>query len=216
MEKLCSCKKVKFANIPCSQKIIKCNLVCGKLLSCSFIQSNENNFNSNLNSEFAHYCKRTCHDGDCLKFDDETLINLNSNYRLIKDKNELICLQKCQRIKICGHKCLVNCHGLSRCPTSICQENVYVSCECGERIEKIKCNELYKEYNEHELNVSLDKLDLIKKVLECNSKCKASQRNKKLASALNLDLVTHYKGFFPKQTNNIDNPDYSTFLLVFI
>ncbi|CAO3647600.1 unnamed protein product [Cunninghamella blakesleeana] len=110
-----------------------------------------------------HKCRRTCHDGDCLTEGQS-------------------CSQNCTLTRIsCGHPCLTTCHGSSPCPeTDPCPARIRATCDCGQNTMTIPCN------SSATTSGSNQKLD-------CNDFCAKIERNRRLASALDIQRedVTH-------------------------
>ncbi|CAO3641990.1 unnamed protein product [Cunninghamella echinulata] len=103
-----------------------------------------------------HQCRRTCHDGDCLA------------------ENQ-ICSQPCGLTRTsCGHPCLTSCHGASPCPeTSPCPARIRATCDCGQNSIEIPCHSSATSSGSNQK-------------LECNDFCAKILRNRRLASALDI------------------------------
>ncbi|KAI8141438.1 hypothetical protein BJV82DRAFT_670718 [Fennellomyces sp. T-0311] len=107
-----------------------------------------------------HRCTKTCHSGSCLA-DDEA------------------CVQPCNgKRSNCGHPCSSRCHGISSCPESEeCKTLVRVSCKCGQNALMVPCNATKDNAGS-------------KRELSCNDFCAKVERNRRLASALEIDRDT--------------------------
>ncbi len=108
-----------------------CLVVCDKILSCS-----------------NHRCKKVCHEGPCeacpneLK-EGETCHCQKYSVRDILKRERRSCIEEipscaemCDKICRCGHRCIKICHK-GECD---CGRTKTVSCGCGEKEYKTKCN----------------------------------------------------------------------------
>ncbi|CAH1758573.1 11714_t:CDS:2 [Entrophospora sp. SA101] len=109
-----------------------------------------------------HRCKRICHQDNCL-----------SN-GVTPGK----CSQPCGKPrKSCGHKCDATCHAPARCPDNIpCKAKITIKCKCGNLSHETTCNTTTENAEE-----------MKNRRLNCNDHCAVVERNRKLASALELD-----------------------------
>ncbi|KAI9104723.1 hypothetical protein DFS34DRAFT_604207 [Phlyctochytrium arcticum] len=125
-----------------------------------------------------HPCLRFCHAGECA---DE----------------EHKCSARCGRVRsVCGHVCLYPCHGTSYCAEDrSCNEKIRQKCLCGHRIMDVTCN-AWKENLGQGTNS-----------LPCDESCAITERNRKLAEALEIDVDGGDSG------DGSDNLDYSSELL---
>ncbi|KAI9274326.1 hypothetical protein BDA99DRAFT_431911 [Phascolomyces articulosus] len=104
-----------------------------------------------------HRCTKTCHSGPCLTEGEA-------------------CVQLCdgKRTK-CGHSCNNKCHGATPCPEDqSCQTMIQVACKCGQNALQVPCNAT-KDSNGS------------KRELSCNDFCAKVERNRRLASALEIE-----------------------------
>ncbi|ORZ13043.1 hypothetical protein BCR42DRAFT_355261 [Absidia repens] len=103
-----------------------------------------------------HRCKKSCHGGNCLADGQE-------------------CTQPCGFTRTsCGHPCLLPCHGDSPCPETLpCSARIRASCACGQNAMEIPCNSSATSSGSNS-------------TLECNDFCAKIQRNRRLASALDI------------------------------
>ncbi|CAI5755584.1 unnamed protein product [Candida verbasci] len=108
-----------------------------------------------------HPCLRTC-SGECTKGNHNTSIN---------------CQSFCKKVRTtCPHLCKLKCHyNKKQCDEVICNENVQLSCECGNLQRKVKCGS------------SLIKPTTIGIVLPCDDSCAIAKRDAKLRAAFNVD-----------------------------
>ncbi|KAI7853388.1 hypothetical protein BDC45DRAFT_511104 [Circinella umbellata] len=107
-----------------------------------------------------HRCIRTCHSGPCIEEGES-------------------CTQLCngKRMK-CGHVCNSKCHGTTPCPEDQpCQTMIQVACKCGQNALQVPCHAT------HETMGS-------KRELDCNDFCAKVERNRRLASALEIERDT--------------------------
>ncbi|KAI8088944.1 uncharacterized protein BX664DRAFT_296375 [Halteromyces radiatus] len=128
-----------------------------------------------------HRCQRTCHDGDCCIDGQE-------------------CTQPCRQMRTsCGHPCLIPCHGDTPCPETIpCSTRIRAKCACGQNTMEIPCNSSATSSGSNPN-------------LECNDFCAKILRNRKLASALDIqrddysDDLGYYdeslRGFYMENAN---------------
>ena len=78
-----------------------------------------------------HVCKRVCHGGDC-----ETP----------NERGVVVCSQPCPVTRyLCEHPCSLPCHGKTACPGTNCSRAIEITCECGNRKERIECYKLSKD-----------------------------------------------------------------------
>ncbi|KAI9484553.1 hypothetical protein BDB00DRAFT_129523 [Zychaea mexicana] len=104
-----------------------------------------------------HRCTKTCHAGPCLAEGEA-------------------CVQICngKRAK-CDHPCAKKCHGLTPCPENDpCQTMVQAACKCGQHALQVACNATSETMGS-------------KRELSCNDFCAKVERNRRLASALEIE-----------------------------
>lgn len=78
-----------------------------------------------------HVCKRVCHDGDC---------------EVPNERGVIVCQQPCQNVRfVCKHPCNLPCHGNQPCPSTTCSKIIEISCECGNRTDRIECFKLTRD-----------------------------------------------------------------------
>ena len=112
----------------------------------------------------SHNCRKSCHrPGDC---EDATGP----------------CQQACGKIKkICGHSCADTCHAPSPClEKTPCQAMVTVTCTCGRLKKEKRCNASRDKNRTQSANSLMP--------LKCDDECARLQRNRSLASALNVPI----------------------------
>ncbi|CAG8492678.1 42168_t:CDS:2 [Gigaspora margarita] len=85
------------------------------------------------------------------------------------------CTQTCGKPKACGHPCSSACHAPTSCPDTACQSKMMISCKCGYSSKEVICNAT-KETAE----------EIKRRQLECGNVCAMVERNRKLATALEL------------------------------
>lgn len=144
-----------------------------------------------------HSCIKICHAGACLTRDG--------------------CSQPCTVLRACEHPCAQPCHQ-SECPDTVCNTQVRVTCECGNRSASLPCSDnSYSRVTTALLatrmadmqagnTVSLKELSRKDKKLECNEECSKIERNKRIALALQIRN--------PELTSKI-TPRYSDFMKEF-
>ncbi|CAH1239141.1 NFX1 [Branchiostoma lanceolatum] len=178
-------------NVPCHISDISCGRHCDRRLPCG-----------------VHQCIRICHKDACVREDEP-------------------CQQPCsQPRQECGHPCGAPCHQGTLCPRIPCTAKVTVRCKCGLRSEKVQCSETQLEHAFQRLTTStlatrwgdmqagqsVDISALVKmgkdgkKILEldCNEECAVYERNKRLATALQIDN--------PDESAKLGPPPYTDFL----
>ncbi|KAI8341927.1 hypothetical protein BC941DRAFT_414896 [Chlamydoabsidia padenii] len=103
-----------------------------------------------------HRCKKSCHSGDCLT-------------------GGQVCTQPCVLTRTsCGHPCMNPCHGNTPCPeTTPCSTRIRATCACGQNAMEIPCNSSATSSGSDP-------------TLECNDFCAKILRNRRLASALEI------------------------------
>ncbi|XP_078656238.1 transcriptional repressor NF-X1-like isoform X1 [Branchiostoma floridae x Branchiostoma belcheri] len=178
-------------NVPCHISDISCGRHCNRPLPCG-----------------VHQCLRICHKDECVREDES-------------------CQQPCSKPRQeCGHPCGAPCHHNTLCPRVPCRAKVTVRCKCGLRSEKVQCSETQLEHAFQRLTTStlatrwgdmqagqsVDISALVKmgkdgkKILEldCNEECAVYERNKRLASALQIEN--------PDAASKLGPPPYTEFL----
>jgi len=92
------------------------------------------------------------------------------------------CTEKCGKPrKSCGHACPLKCHSPSACDESTpCQAPVTVRCDCGLRKQEITCQASSTEPSKGLKN------------LPCTELCVRTERNKRLAEALDIDTTASF------------------------
>lgn len=143
-----------------------------------------------------HTCTRVCHDNEC-----ETLT----------ERGIIICKQPCPITRyICKHICGIPCHGKTPCPSTDCKKIIEISCECGNKKERIECYKAMKDVDNRnkvamimtnranqndEIMIDLSRQPAHKsdlessnnlKKLDCDDTCSILKRNKALAEALDI------------------------------
>ncbi len=182
-------------NIPCYMKDVSCGKPCEKQLpNCS------------------HKCVRTCHKNDCI----------DANEASNNGESVGVCTQPCQKERPhCTHICGSPCHGNQPCPDTICQATVIVKCKCGLKTKQIKCLQRMSETSQvvfenlaceikemlscRSIDVSTFKnTQVLKKKheLPCDEECLIAERNKNLASALQIDTTLRPKPIYSDLLKN--------------
>lgn len=143
-----------------------------------------------------HTCKRVCHDNEC---------------EMPNNRGVKLCVQPCPVSRyFCKHPCGLPCHGRTPCPTSECKKIMEISCECGNKVERLECYKIMRDVdnrnkmamlstnrnNQDSIIVDLSKTspqakvssenDNIPKKLDCDETCSILKRNKALAEALDI------------------------------
>lgn len=143
-----------------------------------------------------HTCKRVCHDGECVS---------------ANERGVILCEQPCPVMRYsCKHPCSLPCHGNRPCPPSECKKPIEITCDCGNKKERIDCYKIMKDVdnrnkvammstnrnNQDSIIVDLSKKSIPKieqecdsrslKQLECDETCSILKRNKALAEALEI------------------------------
>ncbi|KAG8525249.1 uncharacterized protein KY384_008893 [Bacidia gigantensis] len=123
----------------------------------------------------AHACRKQCHrPGEC-------------------EDAGTRCLQQCGKTKkVCEHSCDDICHAPSSCKEDKpCQHKMYITCECQNLKQEVKCN------------ASKNADGNSKKTLTCDDECARLARNHRLAEALNIDIETHTDDHVPYSTETM-------------
>ena len=108
----------------------------------------------------SHACRKTCHrPGNC-------------------EDSDAHCQQMCGKLKkTCGHPCEQPCHAPSACKEEkSCPFKVFITCDCQRRKEEVKCN----------ARAGISDPPGRQTSLKCDDECLRLERNRKLASALNI------------------------------
>jgi len=125
-----------------------------------------------------HTCIRMCHSGQCL------------------ERNNT-CTQPCKTTRSCGHPCNQPCHP-GKCPETICNTQVRLVCECGNRSGSVACSEnQYSRVTTAMLatrmldmqagsTLSFNGLARKDKKIECTEECFKLERNKRVSLALQI------------------------------
>lgn len=167
--------------MPCHIEGLSCGRPCNRALDCG-----------------RHRCIRPCHDGLCLKEEEE-------------------CKQLCTKPReTCGHACNAPCHD-GVCPSIACRDKIKVSCPCGNLKAIRTCAEQSAaEARRAQLNsialtssddssITLPTLGKLKTCsLECNEECAKLERNRRLALALQIEN--------PDMAQKLSPPTYSEFM----
>ncbi|PHH72480.1 hypothetical protein CDD80_4504 [Ophiocordyceps camponoti-rufipedis] len=119
-----------------------------------------------------HVCQKLCHrPGDCEDIG-------------LPPKR---CLQLCGKTKLfCDHPCQNPCHGQTPCDESTaCTSKATVSCPCGVRQQEVRCLASSS-------NATPSRPDI-----KCDDECLRLERNRRLATALNIDPSSHTNDHVP-------------------
>ena len=120
-----------------------------------------------------HFCKRKCHSGPC-----------ESNEQLSKG-----CIQNCNQILPCKHKCPKRCHvkqGIP-CNPKVCKVKIPVQCQCGNRTELQHCK-----------GRTLMEI----KAVSCNEQCVVEDRNRRFRDAFGITPSDPNAGNNNNNSNN--------------
>lgn len=192
-EKWCFGHHEKRRAVPCFLEGLSCGRPCLRDLPCG-----------------QHQCQQTCHQGECPS-----------------QGSAQACSQPCTTPRpSCGHPCGEPCHSGTPCPSSsTCRTLVSISCECGRRSEKLPCGSSEAQQpGFHQLSASLlastiqeiqmgESVDISRVVnlsrarasrLDCDEECAVLERNRRLASALQIQNAD--------VSNRVGPPSYSEFL----
>ncbi|XP_033639927.1 transcriptional repressor NF-X1-like [Asterias rubens] len=169
--KMCMGNHEKRYNIPCHIKDISCGHPCEKKLQCQM-----------------HNCKKICHKGTCEA-----------------------CKHPCLAPRPeCGHPCAAPCHVGNPCPPTQCKAKFSIHCACGNRSEATQClqggddaqlNEAFQRLATYTLagqrsqsggDVDISQMMALRnskkqRQLECDQQCSILARNRRLASALQIN-----------------------------
>ncbi len=133
----------------------------------------------------SHTCRKTCHKlGEC------------------EDK-QVACQQSCGKSKkTCGHPCEDLCHAPYPChEDKPCMHKILITCDCQHKKQEMRCNAL----KSNEGNIA--------KSLNCDDECARLERNRKLASALNINPNVHKDDHVPYSQETLslfqDNPKWA-------
>lgn len=145
-----------------------------------------------------HTCQRVCHVNDC-----ETP----------NERGIIICKQSCPVIRFsCKHPCNIPCHGKVPCPATECRKLLTITCECGNKTDRLECYKVMKDQdnrnkiamlstnrsNQDSIIIDLSKSkpaqssvnktfdESLLKRLDCDESCSVLKRNKALAEALEI------------------------------
>ena len=124
----------------------------------------------------SHFCKKPCHrPGEC-------------------EDAKTRCQQPCGKPKkACGHPCEDRCHAPSAChEDKPCPFKLLITCDCQHLKQEMKCN------------ASKSGEGNTKKTLQCTDECARLERNRKLATALNIDPATHTDDHVPYSADTLN------------
>ncbi|RDA87306.1 hypothetical protein CP532_2624 [Ophiocordyceps camponoti-leonardi (nom. inval.)] len=119
-----------------------------------------------------HVCRKLCHrPGEC---EDVGL-------------PERRCDQVCGKAKLfCEHRCQKPCHGQTPCDESgACTSKATIACPCGVRQQEVRCL------------ASSSNSTPSRPEMKCDDECLRQERNRRLATALNIDPSTHTNDHVP-------------------
>lgn len=108
----------------------------------------------------SHTCRKTCHrPGDC-------------------EDAQVHCQQECGKPKkTCGHPCEQPCHAPAACKEDKpCPLKVIITCDCQRRKEEVRCN----------VRAGVPDPPGRQTSLKCDDECARLERNRRLATALNI------------------------------
>lgn len=118
----------------------------------------------------SHTCQKNCHrPGDC-------------------EDASALCKQPCGKTKtLCGHPCTEPCHAPYPCPEkSPCSSTILVTCSCGRLRQEKLCNAAKAVVSKGQLHHPQRLPSLTP--LACDDECARLERNRSLASALQVDI----------------------------
>ncbi|KXS20046.1 hypothetical protein M427DRAFT_108245 [Gonapodya prolifera JEL478] len=178
VERVCGCGR-KVLKLPCFRSDrgpISCGLKCEETLECG------------------HSCPIVCHDHGT------QVVQALTEIRLHPESATWLCAERCVTPRrTCGHPCGALCHGVGglECPDTACKHPVTLTCKCGNRTQAGVCsasqaNAAAPASEEESLEKTDEKVDGKpgwRQFLQCDSTCAISERNKKLAVALDIDLA---------------------------
>lgn len=144
-----------------------------------------------------HHCKRVCHDGEC---------------ESPNERGVILCTQQCPVARYsCKHPCGLPCHGKTACPSSVCKKAIEVTCECGNKKDRVECHKVRTDVdnmnklamlsmnrsNQDSITIDLSRKPIVDsssaannnepiKKLDCDETCSILKRNKALAEALDI------------------------------
>ena len=133
-----------------------------------------------------------------------------------------VCTQPCQKERPhCTHICGSPCHGQQPCPDTVCQALITVKCKCGLKSKQIRCQQRMNETSQvvfenlaceikemlscRSIDVtSFKNTQILKKKheLPCDDECLLAERNKNLASALQIDTSLRAKPIYSDLLKN--------------
>lgn len=122
-----------------------------------------------------HTCRKPCHKpGEC-------------------EDVRRCCLQECGKEKSCGHQDSAPCHGASPCrEDKQCQHKMIITCACQRMRKEVSC---------HATKHTRGNLD---KTIECDDECRRLERNRQLATALNINPETHKDDYIPYSAETLN------------
>ncbi|KAK3604749.1 hypothetical protein CHS0354_017856 [Potamilus streckersoni] len=192
VEKMCMGGHELRKNIPCYREDVSCGLPCGRILPCG-----------------QHKCLKLCHKDECFAPGEK-------------------CVQPCQQKRaVCGHPCQAPCHNNEPCPRTSCKAEITIKCPCEHREAKVLCSleggeadisdyqriTMQSIANSLQGKLGCQSIDLNQfsgckkgttRQLECNEECALVERNRRVASALDIPN--------PDLSAKLGNPPYSDFL----
>lgn len=140
-----------------------------------------------------HTCTRVCHENEC------------------EQPEKPICTKPCPVVRFsCKHTCSLPCHRSTPCPISDCKEQIKISCECGNKTDRIDCYKITRDVDNRnrmlmmntsrssqestiiidltkkQTTDSMDQSEIQTKRLDCDETCSILKRNKALAEALDI------------------------------
>lgn len=125
----------------------------------------------------SHFCKKSCHSpGEC-----EDSASVSG------------CQQPCGKPrKICGHPDDDTCHAPYPCrENKPCAHKLIITCACQHLKQEMKCN------------ASTSSTGNSAKSLQCDQECARLERNRKLASAFDIDIDTHSDDHIPYSSETL-------------
>ena len=122
-----------------------------------------------------HTCRKTCHrPRDC-------------------EDSSGKCIQACGALKkVCNHPCEDQCHVPYPCKQDKqCPHKLLITCPCQTRKEEVRCG------------ASASSEGNLQKELKCDDECARLERNRKLATALDIDPATHTDQHIPYSADTL-------------
>lgn len=203
----CNCgRSVLYPPLPCGTQPPLCHYDCARPKSCGHPQTSHNCHTDDescpkcpfLTEKRCLCAKKTLKNQPCwladprcglvcnkeLKCGSHTCKNLCHRPGECEDLTQP-CQQPCGKIKkLCSHPCSDPCHAPFPCQEKTpCQSLITITCPCGRLKQEKRCNASRDNRNRHQQTQSQ-----APSPLKCDDECARLQRNRSLASALNISI----------------------------